>query len=95
MLLGVEGEDKGAGTAVVSEFTEVDTLPCSEVEASVGYGNGEGDICKGRFGVGRHVVEPLHRMVIIWLTFRDYIIEYLVKVVANVRVCVLIDCQSA
>ncbi len=45
--------------------------------------------------MGRHIVSALHCMVVIRLVFRDNPVEYLVHISTNIRVCVLVDCQSA
>ena len=37
---GIECKDEGARATVVAEFAEVDALPCSEIQPSVGYGYG-------------------------------------------------------
>lgn len=38
---GVDGEDEGAGAAVVAELAEVDALPGAEVRTAVGNGDCE------------------------------------------------------
>ena len=56
LRLGIDGEDNGAGASVVAEFAEVDALPCAEVQASVSYGDSEGNIGEGGFGMSGHIV---------------------------------------
>ena len=80
---------------MVSEFAEVDALPCAHVKPAVGDRDGEADAEEGAFCVCRHVVRTFHCVLVIWFSFLDHVVEDRLHVCADIGVVVLVDGQCA
>ena len=52
----VHGKDKPSAAAVIPEFTEVDSLPCTQVQAPSGYGNRQAGPEKRGLDMGGHII---------------------------------------
>lgn len=59
---------------IVSELAEIDALPRTEVEPSVGDGDAEADAKERTLGMGRHVVGTLQHMVVVRLVLPDDVV---------------------
>ena len=84
-----------SGTAEIAELAEVDPLPSAKVQAAIGDGDGDADTAQRRFGVGRHIVSTLQRMLILRTILRHETVENRFHIHTNIRVTVLVDAQSA
>ncbi len=82
-------------SSVVAELAEIDSLPCAEVQASVGDRNADADATEGAFGVCWHVVSAFKDVIIVWLVFLDETIENVFHVGPYVWVGVFVDAQRA
>ena len=78
-------------TTMVAKFTQVDTLPCAEVETAVGDGDGEASTEEGALGVGRHVIGSLHGMGVVGLILAHQMVHDVAEVGTYIRVGILID----
>ena len=76
---------------IVSELAEIDTLPRTEVEPSVGDGDAEADAKERTLGMGRHVVGTLQHMVVVRLALPDDVVHDFLHIRAHVGVGILID----
>jgi hypothetical protein len=84
-----------SGAAVVAELTEVDALPCAEVQPAISNGDGDADTAQRGLGVSRHIVCSFQRMLILRTVLWNQTVEDCFHVHANIRVTVLVDAQSA
>ena len=84
-----------SGAAVVAELTEVDALPRSEVQTTVGNGDGDTDTAQSGLGVGRHIISTLQRMLVLRAVLRNQTVEDSLHIDANIRITILVDAQSA
>ena len=84
-----------SGTAVIAVLAEVDTLPGAEIQASIGDRNGDADTAQCGLGVSRHVIGALQGMLILWTVLRNQTVEDGLHIHTNIRICILIDAQSA
>lgn len=89
-----DGGHDFARAAVVAELAEVNALPCSEIEPSVGDGYGERRSGNNGFGMGRHVVGPFKGVEVVGRTFRHKFVEYGVEVLPHVGVGVFVQRQG-
>lgn len=80
-------------TSIITEFTEIDALPCAEIQATFSDGNADTYTAYCALGVCRHVIRSFKDMVIVWFVLFDQAIEYLLHVRAYVRISVFIDTQ--
>ena len=79
---------------MIAVFAEIDALPCAQIEAPAGDGNGEADSTDGRLGMGGHVVGPLQRVLVFRTVGGHQTVEDGLHIGAHVGVAVLIDAQS-
>ena len=84
-----------AARSAVAEFAEVDALPRAESKTMCGDWNRNAHTEKRRLGMGWHIVEPLKRMLVIWLTLTHKAIHDARHVATHVGVGILIDCKRA
>ena len=89
--LSDDGGDDTASRSAVTEFAEVDALPCAEVEPAPGDGNREFDPGERRFGMGGHVVVAFERMDVVGFALAHQPVENRPEVGAYVGVGVLVD----
>ena len=45
--------------------------------------------------MGRHVISALQYMIVIWLIIRHDVVENLIHIGTDIRVCILVYCESA
>lgn len=81
-------------TSIITELTEIDALPCAEIQTSVGYRNADANTAERALGMSRHVIRTFKNVVVVWLVLLDETIEYLFHVTAHVRICVFVYAQS-
>ena len=91
---GVDSGYDAAGAAIVTKFAEVDALPGAEVEPTAGDGDGEADAEKGALGMGGHVVESFHGVVVIGFVFANEVVHDLFHIAADVGVGIFVDGQG-
>ncbi len=70
-MLTIYGRYNVSWPSAVSELTEVDALPCAEVQPSVCYWNIDADAKQGTFGMCRHIVQSFKSVVIVWFSLLD------------------------
>ena len=73
-----------AASAIVAKLTQVDALPCAEVQTAVGDGDAEADSRETAFGMSRHVVVALEGVVIIRFAFAHEVVVYGLHVVTHI-----------
>ena len=83
-----------SGTAEIAELAEVDPLPSAKVQAAIGDGDGDADTAQRRFGVGRHIVSTLQRMLILRTILWNQSVEDSLHIDANIWITVFVDAQS-
>lgn len=83
------------GAAEIAELTEIDALPRAKVQPTTGNGDGDTDTTQRGFGVSRHIVGTLQRMLILRTVLRNQTVENRFHIHANIRIAVLVDAQSA
>lgn len=89
-----DGSNDCARAAMIAKLTQVNALPCAEVEPAASDGNGERGSHKRTLGVGWHIVATLKRVLEIGLVLRHQMVENLVHIVAHVSVPVLVEAKS-
>lgn len=94
-LFSHHGSHDAPAAAIVAEFAEVDALPRAESKMMCRDWNRNAHTEKRRLGMGRHIVEPLKRMLVIWLTLTHKAIHDARHVATHVGVGILIDCKRA
>lgn len=94
-LFSHHGSHDAPAAAIVAEFAEIDALPCAKSKAMCGDWNRYAHTEKRRLGMGWHIVEPLKRMLVIWLTLTHKAIHDARHVATHVGVGILIDCKRA
>ena len=67
--------DEVSASASLSEFTEVDPLPCTKVQSAIGNRNGERYTHHARFGMGRHIRRSFILVQIPWVAIRNQSFE--------------------
>ena len=67
--------DEVSASASLSEFAEVNSLPGTKVQSSVGNRNGERYPHHARFGMSRHIRRPFILVQISWVTIRNQSFE--------------------
>ena len=87
------GSDDFSCTAVISELTEINTLPCAEIQPSVGNGNRNRRADYRRLGMGRHVIVALHGMRVVRLAFTYQAVENTFHIHPYIGVGILVDRQ--
>lgn len=85
-------QDKRARRCLVAVFTQVDSLPRTQMQPSVSNGNAHARPHHGCFHVGRHVVGPLQR-VDVGQRFGDGMVHCRFKVDPDIGIRVLVDGQ--
>ena len=63
-LLSRNGRNKIAHSPAVSVFAEIDSLPGSQIEPTLPYGNGKTRPENARFKMSWHIIGSLHRVSI-------------------------------
>ena len=76
-------------SAVVAELTEIDALPCSEVQSPVSNGNVDAYACYDALCVSRHVVRPFKDVSVVRHVLRHEPVVNRLHVTPYVRVPVL------
>ena len=84
-----------AASAIVAKLTQVDALPCAEVQTAVGDGDAEADSRETAFGMSRHVVVALEGVVIIRFALAHEVVVYGLHVVTHIGVGILVDAEGA
>ena len=84
-----------AASAIVAKLTQVDALPCAEVQTAVGDGDAEADSRETAFGMSRHVVVALEGVVVIRFALAHEVVVYGLHVVTHVGVSILVDAEGA
>lgn len=70
-------------------------MPGAEREASGGDGNGEAHAEERTFGMGGHVVESFHRVVVVGFAFAHKAVHDFAHVRAHIGVGILVDGECA
>lgn len=94
-LFSHHGSHDAPAAAIVAEFAEVDALPRAESKAMCGDWNRNAHTEKRRLGMGWHIVKPLKRMLVIWLTLTHKAIHDARHVATHVGVGIFVDCKRA
>ena len=81
-------------TTEIPVLAKVDTLPGAEIQTAIGDRDGDADTAKCRFGMSRHIVSPLQRMLVLRAVLRNQTVEDGFHIHANIRITVLVDAQS-
>ena len=84
-----------SGTAVISIFAEVDTLPSAKIQTTVSYGNSNTDTAQRGLGMSGHIIGTFQGMLILWAVLRNQSVEDGFHIHTNIWICILIDAQSA
>ena len=84
-----------SGTAVISIFAEVDTLPSAKIQATVSYGNSNTDTAQRGLGMSGHIIGTFQGMLILWAVLWNQSVEDGFHIHTNIWICILIDAQSA
>jgi len=63
-----------SGTTTITIFAEVDTLPCAEIQVSIGNRNSDADTAQRGLGVSWHIIS----------TFQEFITSVIVRLSKNV-----------
>ena len=79
------------GVSSVAKFAEVDTLPCSQVQAVILDGDSDRASYQGCFYMGAHIVGAFEGMDEIGGTVGNQFIKECLKVMPYVRVCIFVD----
>ena len=87
--------DEVSASASLSEFTEVNPLPCTKVQSAVGNGNGERYTHHARFGMRRHIRRSFILMQVSWVAIWNQSFEDTLQIMSHIRVEVLVQRQSA
>ena len=95
MLFSYDSSYDTTFTSVVTELTEIDTLPCAEIQTTFCDGNADAHATECALCVCRHVIRAFKDVVIVWLVLLYETIENLFHIRANIRIGILIDAQSA
>lgn len=88
------GQDQCSGAAVVAVLTEVDALPDTQIQASVGDGDRDRVAQHGRFQVSGHIVGALVVVLVVRGVFRNGLVEVPFEVTPDGWVGVFVDCQA-
>lgn len=94
-LFSHHGSHDAPAAAIVAEFAEVDALPRAESKMMCGDWNRYAHTEKRRLGMGWHIVKPLKRMLVIWLTLTHKAIHDARHVATHVGVGIFVDCKRA
>ena len=62
---------------MVSELAQIDALPSAQVQTAVGDGDGKADTEEGAFGMGGHIVQAFHGVVIVRFVLLHQVIHNL------------------
>jgi len=79
---------------MVSELTEINPLPCTQIQAVIG--NGDGQFCsnQGTLYVSRHIICSFINMRIEGVIFRHQMVHKGLEVIAHRSVGILIQSQT-
>ena len=82
---------QSTGVCSVAKFAEVDTLPCSQVQAVILDGDSDRASYQGGFYMGAHIVGAFEGMDEIGGTVGNQFIKECLEVMPYVRVCIFVD----
>lgn len=93
-FLANDGYYQSAIAASISEFTQVDSLPCPQIKSAIDdrYRNGAAHECG--FDMGGHIVRTFESVGKKRKVFRYKVVENRIKIDTDRRVSILIDCEA-
>ena len=94
-LLAYNCYDQLSWTAIRAVLTEIDSLPGTEVETTVGDGDGEADAAEDGLGMSWHIVGSFKGMLIVGTALWYQTVEDVFHIDTHIGVAVLVDAEAA
>ena len=82
-------------STIVAIFTEIDSLPGSQIQMPVGDGNSQAYTAKSRLRMSWHIISFLQSMLVLWTILWDKTVEDGFHINPYVWISIFIDAQSA